>query len=600
MTFQAGSISTNITGNAAPLASTFAKAEGLAQGFAGKLTGILGSLGHAIFNPVTAVVGAVTAGVSVSAAVSKVSAAMEAIDATAKAADRLGLSTQAYASLAHQADLAGVANDELDMSLQHLQKNLADVAHGAGQDAAAAFDRLGLNATDLANMPVDQALGRIGDALQGVTNPADRASLAMDLLGQRGGPKLLALLSGGTAALKDGAAAAAAYGIALSRTDAAKVEQANDAMTNARTVLDGIAQQAAVQVAPVIQDLAERFTAIATAGGGIGPKVTAAFESMSLGIAKAADFVNLLPAGFYGFRAAALQGISDVIGGIDKLGEALVTLLNKLPKVQLEWTTAIKEMQAGLGVEIAADAGKFDAAMAAFNSGANAKTVTAFFDNARAHAEEMAKGVGDATGRAQAAMNSFDPKLAEKFTKDQASVADALQKMRDQVATFNFTPGEKALFDFAGMSGKNIAQLEEFQELTKKFDELAKNKELAESAKKIAEAARLPMEVFTDKIKELADLQDRGLLTAEQFGNAQKVAEGDALKGLNADEPKDTPLATLIRAGSAEAIKFAFETSQRGQKDEIAKRQLDTLKRIEKGIDTTNKKFEFGSSALSA
>ena len=99
--------------------------------------------------------GFAAAGAAASAAI--VRAQLPVIDALGKTSDRLGLTTQAMGGLQHAADLAGVAQATLNMSLQRVNRRLAEASENSGE-AVSALHELGLDAEILTQIPLDQAM----------------------------------------------------------------------------------------------------------------------------------------------------------------------------------------------------------------------------------------------------------------------------------------------------------------------------------------------------------------------------------------------------------------------------------------------------------
>src|SRR5690606_20240331 len=107
-----------------------------------------------------------------------------------------------------------------------------------------AIEALGLSADALARMKPDEAMAAIADRLKEIKNPAERAAVASDIFG-RAGMKLQNVLMGGSEAFKAAREETERLGISFNRVDAAKVEQANDAMMRAKEVVRGVGQQVA-------------------------------------------------------------------------------------------------------------------------------------------------------------------------------------------------------------------------------------------------------------------------------------------------------------------------------------------------------------------
>ncbi len=197
----------------------------------------------------------------------KVVTAFAETDALAKVADRLGLTTQALGGLQLAASQTGVATATLETSLQFFNRSLSEaVTKGVGP-AVDALDQLGLSAQDLLKLPLEQAFGRVGDALQGVGTAAEQTSIAVGLF-SRGGGKLLNTLRLGTEGIKDFQKEAIDLGFAINRVDAAKVEAANDAFDKLGKFLTGVGRTIAIELAPALEFITKQLLGAAKEGEG--------------------------------------------------------------------------------------------------------------------------------------------------------------------------------------------------------------------------------------------------------------------------------------------------------------------------------------------
>lgn len=512
---------------------------------------------------------------------------MEAIDVTAKLADRMGSGTEAITALEYAAKLAGIDAESLTGGLTKMQKAMAGVAED-GTDTAGTFARLKLSAAELANLPTDQAFAKIAEALTGIQNPAERARLEMNLFG-KSGAALDPLLMRGAAGIAEATAQAAKLGITFSRVDAAKVEEANDAMIAAGAVFTGIGNTLAIQLAPFVTALANKFTDAATAGGGMGQMVASGFETVVAAVAKSTDYIHLLEAGFYAFRAAALQAIGDVLNAFAKLVDipgisAIAPGLGLLPSAE-----SLRASAAGLTQVAGEEAKKFNDAMAAFGSGQNAAAAKAFFDDLRAKAQANAAAIADNAAKMHgAALDTEDYAGKLKSAADAArKVTDTLADLQKQVDQAGMSDGQKKLADLATL-GASPEQIAKAKALLDTLDKQKFTDKLADKAQQLVDSVKTPLEMYNEKMNELQQMLDSGLLTPGEFDKIQQKFEGE----LNGGGAEKAAAPSLMAAGSAAAQRFAFEQSggvNALNADDVPKRQLksqekseDWLNRIER------------------
>jgi hypothetical protein len=141
--------------------------------------------------------------------------------------------------------------------MMKLNSALFDANEG-GTKSIEMFAKLGLSASQLAAMPMDQQLIKLSAALANVTDGNQRAAIAVDLFGNRG-TTMLNMLNDSDALAKM-VQEASDLGLTLSRIDASKVEYMNDALTTAGKATTGLWQEITIGLAPAIGHIATSFT----------------------------------------------------------------------------------------------------------------------------------------------------------------------------------------------------------------------------------------------------------------------------------------------------------------------------------------------------
>lgn len=212
------------------------------------------------------------------------SAPFKEIDAQAKFADRIGVTQKALAGLELANREAGNSTQTLNMGLQRMTRRVSEAAMGTGE-AQGALKELGIDARRLAGLRPEQQFAVISEAMRGVGNQGDKVRLAMRLFDSEG-VALLNTMKGGAAALNEAQAAAEKFGTALSRSDAAKIEKANDAMGRVGEMLRGIKNQIAVGLAPAVEWVSKKITDFGLTGDGIAAKIRRGFELAGAAIQK--------------------------------------------------------------------------------------------------------------------------------------------------------------------------------------------------------------------------------------------------------------------------------------------------------------------------
>ena len=372
---------------AAQLAITIRAFDKTARAFSLARKGLMGVSG-ALVNVKTALVGVVgAAGFG-----ALIKQGLAAGDSLAKTADKIGVTTEALAGMQHAAELTGVSTETMNMALQRFTRRASEAAIGTGE-AKGALIELGLNAKELNKLPLDQQMEKVADAMQGLETQSDRVRIAMKLFDSEG-VALVNTLGGGSEALREMIDEAEHLGLALSRTDTAQIEAANDAFTRAKGVLTGLSNQLAVSFAPILQLIADTFRQSAldsadfgNTGQRVADAIVGAFAKVQGALHGVKMFILQLRIGFIQLGryiasslAPALQAIIDIYNRIagflgkplienpiqqfaDEAKESVTTLKNELLAMQeidpaaniLEAYEAIKVKSRETAEQIAAD-----------------------------------------------------------------------------------------------------------------------------------------------------------------------------------------------------------------------------------------------------
>lgn len=246
------------------------------------------------------------------------------IDSLAKTADKLGITTEALAGLRFAAEQTGLSTKAMDKALLQMTRNISEAATGTGL-AVDAFEALGLSAEDLITKSPDEALEAIADAMLTVENQTDKVGIAFDLFGAKG-TGLLNTMAQGSEGLKAYKEEASKLGIAISRVDAKKVEDANDQLNIVSKLFQGIGQQATVSLAPIITAMAESFTDAASNAEGFGDTIDDVIDG-------AVSAVGIFADGIHGmgiiFKVLELVG-RGVIGFLVKGFEFVINVIAEL------------------------------------------------------------------------------------------------------------------------------------------------------------------------------------------------------------------------------------------------------------------------------
>lgn len=568
---QISKLSVLLTASAGGFVSTFNSAGKTVDGFKSSFEHAAGGI--------AAIGAAIGAGEAVEGMAELVKHSFEAIDATAKLSDTLGIATEKLGALQYAASFSGTSNDALTAGLLKMQRSLTGAEEDGGK-AAEAFQRLGLSTDELLKLPTEQQLGKIADALMKVQNPTLRNGEAMAIFG-RGAAQLMPLLSEGSEGLGKFAAEAEKAGFSVSRMDANKIEQANDAIQRMHNVLEGAINKLTIQMAPFITDLANRLSNFALQGEGLSGALVNGFEAVVRGIAGVADYLELAKSGFHALKGVALYEMYAIVEVIALVLRGLDWLAQKLGMQKTAWGDAFEAGAQSIKHD-AADAFKqagqdFDK----FASGANAAKATRFFDSIRSSSAQAAR----ATAAAHQQLGGFAAGLdaGGKSAEKVKAKLDDLQKQLDQ---FNMTRGMKVADDVKRDGGSLLDQLKAFWKGTQlEALDAAKKKQddLASSAQQLWDETRTPLEQYNAELDKLNKLQAAGLLKGDTYTRGLQKAADDLAKAgdHHKEEDKHEP-SKLITAGSADAASFVAKMQAEARGGGSSDPQVQVVKGQEK------------------
>jgi hypothetical protein len=234
---------------------------------------------------------------------------------------------------------------------------------------------------------------------------------------------LLPVFNAGAAGIRAAMTEAEALGIALSRTDVAKVQAMNDAFARVKAAVMGVGTSLAASVAPVVEAVVKRIADFAAASGGVGPIVTRAFAAAAEGVALFADGLSVISRSFSKLEENLLRGLGRIVKGYVQLFKVAAALD---PSGVFE--------QAALGASLLANGLTAQAEKIKVNleksigAPSLGKAVRDSFAQIIADAEAAAKAAADVAAKAQAGGGSI------AGPADLAKLSDLQQKLA--AATF--------------------------------------------------------------------------------------------------------------------------------------------------------------------
>jgi len=125
--------------------------------------------------------------------------AIELGDAIDKTSQKLGTSAEVWQQLSFAARQTSINTDVFAASIKALQRR-SQLATESNNEYSKSYAKLGINAKEFANQPIEQKLSIIAERIKGVNSQTQKISIAEAILGEAG-VQLLPLLDQGAAGL---------------------------------------------------------------------------------------------------------------------------------------------------------------------------------------------------------------------------------------------------------------------------------------------------------------------------------------------------------------------------------------------------------------
>lgn len=240
------------------------------------------------------------------------------IETTAK---RLGLTTTELQQFQAALKQTGnVAAEDTVSGLTFFTRVLGDAEVGS----KSARHSLALAGVDFAKfgdrMPTtSEAIFMVAERMKAIQNPAIRASIAADLFGKMGGPRLVGALSAGAGAIADLGQKAKATGAVLDEEAIAAAVKADKVFKQLKGTSAGLARaiggELLKSLLPTIEALQEFLVANK---GEIVKEITGLFRAMGVYVRIAGKFLKEILVSFRGF--------AQIFGGIENVVKALAVM----------------------------------------------------------------------------------------------------------------------------------------------------------------------------------------------------------------------------------------------------------------------------------
>ncbi len=321
----------------------FASVGGKVSKFGGNVSKVGAGLTKAVAGGVAAVTGGV-------AAVTKFAeSASSAADNIDKMSQKIGVSRQAYQELDFICSQSGMSVDTLQSGMKTLVSAMDKAASGTKANVEQ-FDKLGVSVTnaDGSLRSQEEVMWEVFEALQGMSNEAEKARLASQLFG-KSGTELMPLLNGASGSIEEMKKKAHDLGLVLSDDAIDAGVKLTDTMDQAKRALSTVGLTLGTELIPYVQkgaeyvikhmpEIREGAKSVAEVIGEIGTKVGGVIKWFSE-LDEGQQKTILKMAGI----VAAAGPVLTVIGKVITVGGGLISGAGKL-------STAISGISSATGL----------------------------------------------------------------------------------------------------------------------------------------------------------------------------------------------------------------------------------------------------------
>jgi hypothetical protein len=247
---------------------------------------------------------------------------------------QLGMSTADISKLGYTAAAMGLDIGSVGTMFDRLEKNMVLARTGTGQQQAA-FQALGISASELKNLSLDQVMDRIADSFSRAADGPDKTAIAIALMG-RTGAQMIPVFDQGRAGLEKFNEEAEASGVVLHGTMAQGMEDSTIAMSALGQSTKGLGISLFELFKPAIDAIVNGLTEFIRSmndsvrqGGALGEALkvlVAGFNGILLIIADLSTGFQIL----WQTGAAAIEALNDAVHG--RFSQAMQDVQDRLHK----------------------------------------------------------------------------------------------------------------------------------------------------------------------------------------------------------------------------------------------------------------------------
>lgn len=489
---------------------------------------------------------------------------MTAIDAQAKLARSLDGTIDGLRTLNIAASDSGI--DGLEGSLNRMNRRLGAVEMNGGP-ALRTVERLKLNLQEMRDMDVDERLAYVADRIRDSGVSSQEAARHLQQLGfeQRGAAEMF--MRGGDA-IRAARQEVDDFGLSVSMVDAAAIEAANDALSRSGRLVESARNAMAVELAPIVLAVANRFNDAAREVGGMQSAVQQGVDTSIIYLGTFLDAVwdidrRIQMAGV-STRAFSLAVVREMANGTRAIIEGpvnalnlLIEQMNRVPGIDMGFVD-----QFGITYRIADQVQALEGAIARANeelellssAGPPSERLNAFIAQAREAAAALAVATGSSDDDTQ------DPEDPDSPSSNSArsavdAIANQVAALERQAATLGMTQEAVRLFELA-QDGATDSQLAAARAALEAISAYESQEEAAQAYQNLLLDLRTNEERLTDQMRERLAVLDAVNVSSEEYADvAARIAavsfdNAPSFGGLS--PVVGGPFSELARIGEAE------------------------------------------------
>ena len=332
-------LTVDLTANSARFRNELSKADKSARSWSSSVRSVANNAAISIGAAGTALA---AAGASSAIAVKQVAESAVQLDNLARIA---GMSVSEFQAAAFATSQYGVEADKLADISKDVHDKIGDFIATGGGGLADFFEnvapKIGVTAQQLQGLSGTQALGAVKAAMDAANVSAEEQVFYLEALASDA--SLLApLLADNSALMNDLTGQFDGLNAGMTSLDVEMLREANKQMSLTGEAIKAAGNDIAVEMAPYISVVADKFLTAAEEAGGFGKVIGQVVEYALVPVGVLGDAIRGWQYIFKGVGLIAKETLYAAVWDVMKVDEAITDLLNKIPGVSAEYNQTLR------------------------------------------------------------------------------------------------------------------------------------------------------------------------------------------------------------------------------------------------------------------